>query len=143
METMEITTTRTLEQYLKQHNVSLRKLSEVTKVGYATLLRYSKAPIAGCIYDPDSFNGAAVEKKLAELNIDYHTLDWSSMATISSDTNILAYTVDSLVSLRGKAICKIVAITASHVAFVELETTTITAWSWPTFMASSPKLQGA
>lgn len=95
------------ELMTKYSNVSLRALSQQLKINYSALLKASKTPIPGEMYDPDNTNYTALflaiskRDKVDELvNLDWELLNEArnSRSTLIKDIN--QFTVGSLVYLR-------------------------------------------
>jgi len=83
---------------------SLRQIASLTGANYNSLLKASKAPIMGAIYDPDSINYPAVEAVLIrKIGEDaYLTLDWSEIDLESKSVVVdLTENEGDVVSLRG------------------------------------------
>lgn len=74
-----------LEKMLKDYpNVSIRKIAKATNANYPKLLKASKAPKAGEIYDPNATNFEAIAAVFEEEKVDFITLNWDELNQSSS-----------------------------------------------------------
>lgn len=149
-ENVVVETKKTLKDYFEEYpNASLRKLSLVCGINYGIMLKKSKEPISGQVYDPAATNWEAVEKKLTEKNVDYTTLDWDALnegpnrkgAMLVKDMNL--FTVGSKVYLRknNSVPYEIVYKTDTHVVLMLEGTSEPIAWSNNTFLINGPVFQ--
>ena len=72
-------------------NVSLRSLSLALEVNYGAILKASKTPICGAIYDPEKTNWDEIATQFAKRNANFlrdGKLDWEELNTQSLKTNI-------------------------------------------------------
>lgn len=123
-------------------NFSLRKLAVATGTNYSMLLKLSKQPIAGTVYDPTAVNYDAVENYLAKKCPD---LDYSALAEMDF-SNVNAAKVPFTLSLgmqlklrRDDAVYEVVYFTESHVVIKASDSTQPRLFSNATFMHQGPK----
>lgn len=135
-----------LQAAMESHpNVSLRKLAQATDVCYGWLLKKSKEPKPGTVYDPESVNYEAVARVFASKGIDLETLDWQALnATAQRSTTLTkdmeAFTVGSKVFLRedNEVPFTIVYKTETHIVLVQDGDTVPRALSHATFLMKGP-----
>lgn len=108
--------------------VSLRQISVATDANYNSLLKASKAPKMGEVYDPNDINYEAIEaviiRKIGQEA--YDNLDWESMklATGSVAPLDLQENVGDRVTLRGNdAVYEVAIKTATHIVLMPVDTT--------------------
>ena len=139
-----------LQTYFENYpNASIRKLSAATNINYGIMLKLSKKPIPGEVYDPEAINWTALEEKLTSKSIDWTTLDWDAMnegpnrkgATLVKDMD--AFQVGSEVYLRknNEVPYVIVYKTATHVVVQLKGSTEPQAWANNTFLLYGPSLE--
>lgn len=137
----------TLAMFMKKYeNVSLRRLAIETNGTYGIMLKKSKDPIEGQIYDPLITNWDAVEQYLTKKGIDYATLDWESMnevvakktATLCKDMN--EFNVGDEVYLRrnNDVPYQIIYKTETHIVIMLKDTQEPMSWSHNTFILNGP-----
>lgn len=74
------------EAMISNEKLSLRKISQISEVSYATLLKAARQPIPGEVWDPNSVNYDALTAKVdAKMSADF---DWTSVEEV--DPNQLA-----------------------------------------------------
>lgn len=138
---------KNLQTYMEKYeNVSIRKLSTETGVNYGILLKLSKQPIPGEVYNPEAINYAAVEEKLTKKNVDLTTLDWESMnvgRTTTLSKSVDDFKVGDEVYLRknNEVPYVIVYKTETHVVIMLKGTSEPQAWSNNTFMLNGPAFE--
>lgn len=136
-----------LQTYMEKYeNVSIRKLSTETGVNYGILLKLSKQPIPGQIYNPEAINYAAVEEKLTKKNVNLEELDWESMnvgRTATPSKSVDDFKVGDEVYLRknNEVPYVIVYKTETHVVIMLKGTSEPQAWSNNTFMLNGPAFE--
>lgn len=142
--TAEVVTLQSL--FEKYPNASIRKLAAATDINYGVLLKKSKEPVLGEVYDPEATNWAALEAKLADKKVDFTTLDWEAMnagvirkgANLQKDMD--AFPVGSKVYLRKNNATpyEVVYKTETHIV-IQLEgTQEPIAWAHNTFLINGP-----
>lgn len=137
------------EKFEKYPNVSLRKLAPAVGVNYGLLLKKSKEPVQGQVYDPEATNWealAAVCSTILERRRNYANIDWEALneggarksATLIKDME--KFPVGAKVYLRknNETPYEIVYKTETHVV-IQLEgTQEPIAWSNSTFLINGP-----
>lgn len=137
------------EKFEKYPNVSLRKLAPAVNVNYGLLLRKSKEPVKGEIYDPEATNWEAIAEvcsAILERRRNYANIDWEELnksgarkgATLIKDME--KFPVGTKVYLRrnNETPYEIVYKTETHVV-IQLEgTQEPIAWSNSTFLINGP-----
>lgn len=137
------------EKFEKYPNVSLRKLAPAVNVNYGVLLKKSKEPVQGKIYDPEATNWealAAVCSATLERRRNYANIDWEELnnsgarksATLIKDMD--RFPVGSKVYLRrnNETPYEIVYKTETHVVLLLEGTQEPIAWSNSTFLINGP-----
>lgn len=136
-----------LQSAMEQHpNVSLRKLALACECSYGWILKKSKEPIAGQMYDPSAVNYAAVESTFAKKGIDLSLLDWDALneASVRNGTqltkNMDAFQVGGKVYLRedNEVPYEICYKTSTHIVLIKEGSTEPHAWSHGTFLMKGP-----
>ncbi len=137
------------EKFEKYPNVSLRKLAPVVGVNYGLLLKKSKEPVKGQIYDPEAINWKAIAEvcsKNLERRRNYANIDWEELnkgparkgATLIKDME--KFKVGDKVYLRrnNDTPYEIVYKTETHVVLLLEGTQEPIAWSNSTFLINGP-----
>ena len=136
-----------LQTYMEKYeNVSIRKLSTETGVNYGILLKLSKQPIPGEVYNPEAINYAAVEEKLTKKNVKLEELDWDAMnvgRAVTLSKSVDDFKVGDEVYLRknNEVPYVIVYKTETHVVIMLKDTSEPQAWSNNTFMLNGPAFE--
>lgn len=137
------------EKFEKYPNVSLRKLAPAVGVNYGLLLKKSKEPVKGEIYDPEATNWeaiAAVCSAILERRRNYANIDWEELnkGTARKGSTLIKdmekFPVGSKVYLRrnNETPYEIVYKTETHVV-IQLEgTQEPIAWANNTFLINGP-----
>lgn len=137
------------EKFEKYPNVSLRRLAPVVNVNYGLLLKKSKEPVQGEVYDPEATNWEAIaaacsttlERRRNYANIDWEELNKSAArkgASLIKDMS--KFPVGSKVYLRrnNETPYEIVYKTETHVV-IQLEgTQEPIVWANNTFLINGP-----
>ena len=135
---------KNLQTYMEKYeNVSIRKLAANTGINYGILLKLSKQPIPGEVYNPEAINYAAVEEKLMKKNVNLEELDWDAMnvgRTTTLSKSVDDFKVGDEVYLRknNEVPYVIVYKTETHVVIMLKGTSEPQAWSNNTFMLNGP-----
>lgn len=131
------------EKFESIENLSLRKISVSLGLTYNMLLKASKQPQEGQVYDPNAINYEAVEqymrKKLGE---QFETINWDELAAASTVVRVEkpSYEVGALLKLRGDdRIYKVEMTTPTHIVIMEVDGTQPRVFSWPTFEHQGPR----
>lgn len=138
---------KNLQTYMEKYeNVSIRKLAANTGINYGILLKLSKQPIPGEVYNPEAINYAAVEEKLTKKNVNLEELDWESMnvgRTTTLSKSVDDFKVGDEVYLRknNEVPYVIVYKTETHVVIMLKGTSEPQAWSNNTFMLNGPAFE--
>ena len=136
-----------LKNYMEKYeNVSIRKLAANTGINYGILLKLSKQPIPGEIYNPEAINYAAVEEKLMKKNVNLEELDWDAMnvgRAVTLSKSVDDFKVGDEVYLRknNEVPYVIVYKTETHVVIMLKGTSEPQAWSNNTFMLNGPAFE--
>ena len=134
------------EIFEKYPNISLRKVAGATDVSYGVLLKASKAPVAGELYDPERLNWDAVEDVIARKKIDLSIIDWNELNKgrpnngVSLIKDMESFNVGDKVYLRRNNTTpyEIVYKTDSHVVILLEGTSDPVAWAHNTFLINGP-----
>lgn len=137
------------EKFEKYPNVSLRKLAPAVGVNYGLLLKKSKEPVKGQVYDPEAINWEAIAEvcsKILERRRNYANIDWEELnkgparkgASLIKDME--KFPVGSKVYLRrnNDTPYEIVYKTETHVVLLLEGTQEPIAWSNSTFLINGP-----
>lgn len=149
--TMETETMKTkefvkLETIMKENpTLSLRKICLEVGATYNVMLKASKAPIIGQVYDPEAFNYELVEKKLLEkIGIEkYNEIDWPSLAESSKRVPSvkIPIVVGNLVTLRNdESVYNVLFTTDTHIVFIATNSTQPRVMSNETFLHQGGKV---
>ena len=142
---IKVTNGADLQQLMEQHtNVSLRKLSLELEVNYGAILKASKAPIPGAVYDPEAINYDEVATQFAKRNKDFNKLDWTvldeapSKATLTK--NLDEFEVGDKVYIRKYPTTpyNIIYKTETHIVIMLEGTSEPQAWSHSTLIYNGP-----
>lgn len=123
-------------------NFSLRKLAVATGANYNMLLKYSKQPIVGTVYDPTAFNYEAVEQYLAKKcpDLDYNALAKMDFSNVNATKVPFTLSLGMQLKLRqDEAVYEVVYFTDTHVVIKATDSTQPRVFSNPTFMHQGPK----
>lgn len=123
-------------------NFSLRKLAIATGTNYNMLLKLSKQPVAGTMYDPAAFNYDAVEKYLAKKcpDLDYNALAEMDFSNVNATKVPFTLSLGMQLKLRqDDAVYEVVYFTETHVVIKALDSTQPRLFSNATFMHQGPK----
>lgn len=137
----------TLQEMFEAYpNVSIRKLAANTGINYGILLKLSKQPIPGQIYNPESINYMAVQEKLSKKNIDWTILDWEAMnvgraVTLSKSVNDFKVGDEVYLRKNNETPYIIVYKTETHVVIMLKGTSEPQSWSNNTFMLNGPAFE--
>ncbi len=144
------TTATQIEVLMNRYpNVSLRKLALETEVSYPALLKRSKQPVEGQIYDPSAINYSALQELFDSKEVDLSEVDWESLnqaATRKGGTlpkDISEFTVGKEVYIRrnNETPYVIQYRTETHVVIQLKGTQEPIAWSWSTFLINGPQFE--
>lgn len=137
------------EKFEKYPNVSLRKLAPAVGVNYGLLLKKSKEPVKGQVYDPEAINWEAIAEvcsKILERRRNYANIDWEELnkgparkgASLIKDME--KFKVGDKVYLRrnNDTPYEIVYKTETHVVLLLEGTQEPIAWSNSTFLINGP-----
>lgn len=131
------------EKFESIETLSLRKIAVSLGLTYNMLLKASKQPQAGQVYDPNVINYEAVElymrKKLGD---QFEAINWDELAEASTIVRVEkpSYEVGALLKLRGDdRIYKVEMTTPTHVVIMEVDGTQPRVFSWPTFEHQGPR----
>ena len=131
------------EKFESIEALSLRKIAVSLGLTYNMLLKASKQPQAGQVYDPQAINYDAVElymrKKLRE---QFDEIDWDELAAASTIVRIAkpSFEVGATLKLRGDdRIYKVELTTATHIVIMEVDGTQPRVFSWTTFEHQGPR----
>jgi len=137
------------ERFEKYPNVSLRRLAPVVGVNYGILLKKSKEPVQGKVYDPEATNWealAAVCSSTLERRRNYAEIDWEALnkGAARKGTSLIKdmdkFKVGDKVYLRrnNETPYEIVYKTETHVVLLLEGTQEPIAWSNSTFLINGP-----
>lgn len=130
-------------------NVSLRKLAEATSVSYQMLLKASKKPIAGVLYDPEAINYEEIAAMLNRREVNLETIDFEELnkvaprGRIGSSKSFSDYTVGMKIYLRdnNETPYEIVYKTETHIVLMLEGTTEPRLLSENTFFFKGPAME--
>lgn len=119
-------------------NITLRKLAIETSATYNVLLKASKAPIEGEIYDPTKMNYDEVEKKLiAKIGIEnFNKIDWNDLNEKSTKAPSIKVNVkvgNEVILRDKKAFYVVIFKTSTHIVIMAEDSTSPRAMSNGTF----------
>ena len=99
-------TAEELRMSMENHtNVSLRKIAQATDISYPVLLKASKKPIEGQVYDPDVYNFEALACELLKREIKVYDIDFEALNTKTTRDSFVvknkdAFKVGQMIYLR-------------------------------------------
>lgn len=143
----QTTTATSLKEYLEKYpNASLRKVSLATKTTYGLLLKKSKQPVEGEVYDVNAINWEAVDTYLQKRGVNYDELDWDALNEgpnrkgASLVKNVDNFKVGDKVYLRrdNENPYEILYKTDTHVVIMKVGTSEPLAWANNTFLLNGP-----
>lgn len=123
-------------------NFSLRKLAVATGTNYNMLLKRSKQPIAGTVYDPTAVNYEAVEKYLDKKcpDLNYNALAEMDFSNVNATKVPFTLSLGMQLKLRqDEAVYEVVYFTETHVVIKATDSTQPRVFSNNTFMHQGPK----
>ena len=131
------------EKFENIEELSLRKIAISLGLTYNMLLKASKQPQIGQVYDPNALNYDAIEmymrKKLGEK---FDEIDWLELANASTIVRIEKpnYELGELLKLRGDdRVYKVEMTTPTHIVIMDVDGTQPRVFSWPTFEHQGPR----
>lgn len=152
IETVNAIATTLQERFEEYTNLSLRKLSQATDVNYQSILKASKKPVAGEMYNPDALNFVAIaevfvraEKEDTLEDIDFEELNKATnsgrVGTLSKNMN--DFKIGDKVYLRTNATIPYTIIykTNTHIVIMLEGTEEPLAWSNSTFLFKGPQFE--
>ena len=134
------------EMMEKYENVSFRSLSNALEVNYGAILKGSKTPIAGQIYDPEAVNWDQVATEFAKRNanfldgVDWEELNAQSVKKVGVEKNLDEFGVGDKVYIRKYPTTPYTVVwkTETHIV-IQLEgTTEPKCWSHGTLLLNGP-----
>lgn len=137
---------KTKELFETYENLTLRNFSNTVGLNYHMVLKNSKKPIAGQIYDPDVVNYDSIDLMVEKKGIDLESFDWveiNSNLTRSSGTvvkDMSEFNVGDKVYLRNNKTTpyNIIYKTETHIVIMLEGTTVPQSWNWSTFGFHGP-----
>lgn len=142
---MKTTTTTTTMQaaFEANENLSLRKVAQYFDVNYNMLLKASKQPKEGEIYDPTAMNFEAMAQYLTKKGCNLAEVDWNEVSEAATTVRVRLpkeFAVGQLIKLRqDDTTYQIHMLTETHVVIMGVEATQPRVMSLPTFMHQGPK----
>ena len=134
-----------LKDIFEANELSLRKVALNLDVNYNMLLKASKKPIIGVMYDPNFINYDEVASYIAR-KCNLNDIDWSSMKDSSevSSTNLPShFDLGTTLTMRGEEdVYEVKLVTPTHICILPIEGTQPRVMSIPTFLHQSPKVAG-
>lgn len=134
-----------LKDIFEAHELSLRKVALNLDVNYNMLLKASKKPIIGIMYDPNFINYDEVAAYIAK-KCNLNDIDWASMKDSPevSATNLPShFDLGTTLMMRGdEDVYEIKLITSTHICILPIEGTQPRVMSISTFLHQSPKVVG-
>lgn len=134
-----------VRELLTKHELTIRKFAHITGASYLKILKASKAPESGKVYDAKATNWNAIAEVLSEVeNIGTVLKDtkWEDHKTAKSavvEKDVAQFEVGKKVYLRrSDKGWEIVWRTETHVVIMEEGTTEPRSWGWETFLANGP-----
>lgn len=127
-------------------NISIRNLAATLNISYHSLLKASKKPIPGEIYDPTMINYDEMETVIAKKEINLDDYDWSEVneSFVRQASNVIKdksqFKIGDKVYLRNHKATpyEIIYTTDTHVVILLEGSTVPQAWNWSTFMFHGP-----
>lgn len=136
-----------LRSYFERYeNVSIRQFAKATNLSYHGLLKASKKPVEGEIYNPEAINWVEMEKIVEKNNVNLDDIDWKQLNEKSVtkanvvEKDIEQFTVGTQWYLRRNKSTPytIVYRTKTHVVVQLNDSEDLNCWSWNTFMFQGP-----
>lgn len=142
-----LNTAESVEKLLTEHNnVSLRKLALETDTTYTLLLKASKKPQTGVLYNPEAVNYEEIANYFNRRKIALDELDWVALGEVAQrDSKIIKdmdqFSVGDLVYLRKYPTTpyKVIYKTETHIVIILEGSTEPQSWSHKTFMLNGPQ----
>lgn len=130
----------------KYTHVSLRKIATELDISYPVLLKASKAPKVGEMYDPGAVNYEAVAVEILKREKSSMNLDWALLDEVATNRggvvvkDISKFTVGTEVYLRDNPSTPyfVIYTTATHVVIMLEGTEEPRVLSWNTFLMKGP-----
>lgn len=133
----------TIKKVLEENKVSLRQMAKAVDAPYHKVLKASREPIPGEVYDPEATNWSALEAAFTkEQKEKLKDVDWSKFQTkqknnVVKDTSV--FTVDSKWHLRRHGWATIVYRNDSYIVFIlEGEDEQPRSWAIDTWLLNGP-----
>lgn len=130
--------------------LSLKKICEVTGVCYQYVLKASKKPRAGVVYDADFFNCDEVDKIFERKNVNFDDYDWqkieSEIAIVAPINMIEDFKIGVEFNLRESCedkvgcVYEVIYTTETHIVFKAAASTQPRVMNFDTFIHQSPRL---
>lgn len=137
-----------VQQLLEKYpNVSLRKLALAADVTYTLLLKASKKPQTGVMYNPEAVNYYEVAQYFNRRKILLDDLDWEQLnqqvtlhnTTVCRDTEKFQVGTKWYLRKHPDVPYEIIYRTATHVVILLEGSTEPQSWSYNTFMLNGPQ----
>ena len=142
---MASVTKEQVREILTKYELTVRKFSNITGANYLKMLKASKAPEEGKVYDPKATNYAEMLKVLMEvkdIGKKLSEIKWEDHKTVKSanvEKDTANFKVGSKVYIRrSEKPWEIVYRSETHVVIIEEGTTEPRSWGWETFLANGP-----
>lgn len=142
-----LNTAESVEKLLTEHdNVSLRKLALETDTTYTLLLKASKKPQTGVLYNPEAVNYEEIANYFNRRKIALDELDWTALGEVAQrETKVIKdmdqFNVGDKVFLRKYPATPYTVVykTETHIVIMLEGSTEPQSWSHKTFMLNGPQ----
>ena len=135
--------------YEKYENVSLRKFANATGINYGILLKKSKEPIPGEVYDAAAINYDAIDAILARKEINVDEIEWEQLniptqrkgASLCKDMNMFEVGTKVWLRKNNTTPYEVVYKTETHIVLMLEGTSEPSALSHNTFLLMGPSFE--
>ena len=137
----------TIQQLVAEHGLTLRKIAHAVDLSYPKLLKASKQPVKGMVYDPEAINWEAIEVIGKEKAKEIGEFNWTELAEAGGKTVIVAKNIEEFIVgrkvyiRRSEKAYSIVWTTDTHIVIIEEGSTEPRSWGWETFLANGPRFE--
>lgn len=132
-----------MEVVAKYQKLSLKRICDECKVCYQYVLKKSKEPIKGEVYDPTKVNFEAIAKSFEKVDlgaIDWETIE-ASMKTFEPINAIEDFEIASEFKMRGSdEVMSVLLKTPTHIVFMGVASTQPRVMNNDTFLHQSPRI---
>lgn len=132
---------KTLKELVETKNLTLRKISRKLDVNYNMVLKKSKTPQIGEVYNPELINWDEVENYLNDKEVNWKEFDWEEEIVEKVTINVEQdYKIGTEFTIRGSEhVHEVVYVTSKQIVVMEWVTNNVRLFSHNTFLHQTPK----